>query len=533
MRKRMLSFALALALCLSLLPATALAAENDPPDWYFLFAIFKNVDADGKDKEGKAMHAKYAMTQEEIDFIRENARQFEEFMSEVGVMRAHVDVVEIDASVTELADYSGGSWLSAKAAAPLLKGRVDLDKYDHVFCVVSLNTPTTYLGLTGAAFENGTGHSCINLRNREYCQNTLRVTEKNFPPSLYVHEFLHFMDALSNKWGEDFDIHLIGDRFYAPSQDVWKTCYTDAIRNRVKGDKETGTGVPSVAWQYPPHVLRTMTELTIPTGVTGLGNRAFLNCAALRKVTISSTVADIGYGAFIYCTGLTEAVMLPGVARLDGWVFGRCTALTKVTIPASVTSIGECAFYNTALTDVYYGGTEAQWKAIQVGEHNEALTKANIHYSSTGTTAQPSGTAVAAPTNDRLTVDGKAAEPTVYKIDGSNYFKIRDVAALLNGTEKQFAVGYDNTTKSATATTGQGYNKQAGDLAGAAAGGSQTAAVSNDSIYVDGEKIDAQVYKIGGSNYFKLRDLGKALNFYVGWSKEQGMFIETDKPYSE
>ena len=69
--------------------------------------------------------------------------------------------------------------------------------------------------------------------------------------------------------------------------------------------------------------------------------------------------------------------------------------------------------------------------------------------------------------------------------------------------------------------------------AGAAAGGSQTAAVSNDSIYVDGEKIDAQVYKIGGSNYFKLRDLGKALNFYVGWSKEQGMFIETDKPYSE
>ena len=45
--------------------------------------------------------------------------------------------------------------------------------------------------------------------------------------------------------------------------------------------------------------------------------------------------------------------------------------------------------------------------------------------------------------------------------------------------------------------------------------------------------MDAQVYKIGGSNYFKLRDLGKALNFYVGWSREQGMFIDTSKPYSE
>ena len=130
-------------------------------------------------------------------------------------------------------------------------------------------------------------------------------------------------------------------------------------------------------------------------------------------------------------------------------------------------------------------------------------------------------------------MNGAAADPTVYKINGSNYFKIRDVAALLSGTEKQFAVGYDSAAKSATATTGQGYTKQDGDLAGAAAGGSQSAAPSNDSIYVDGVKIDAQVYKINGSNYFKLRDLGKALNFYVGWSKEQGMFIETDKPYTE
>ncbi len=126
-----------------------------------------------------------------------------------------------------------------------------------------------------------------------------------------------------------------------------------------------------------------------------------------------------------------------------------------------------------------------------------------------------------------------AADPTVYKIGDSNYFKIRDVAALLSGTEKQFAVGYDGSKNAVTATTGQGYDKQSGDLAGAATGGSQTADPSNDAIYVNGEKITAEVYKINGSNYFKLRDLGKALNFYVGWSAERGMYIETSKPYSE
>ena len=146
---------------------------------------------------------------------------------------------------------------------------------------------------------------------------------------------------------------------------------------------------------------------------------------------------------------------------------------------------------------------------------------------------QPAEPAAANPTNDKLEVNGNAADPTVYKINGSNYFKIRDVAALLNGTEKQFAVGYDGSKNAVTATTGQGYAKQPGDLAGAPAGGSQTAEPSNDAIYVNGEKITAEVYKIGGSNYFKLRDLGKALNFYVGWSADRGMYIETDKPYSE
>ena len=145
---------------------------------------------------------------------------------------------------------------------------------------------------------------------------------------------------------------------------------------------------------------------------------------------------------------------------------------------------------------------------------------------------QPAGT-TASPTNDKLEVNGNAADPTVYKIGDSNYFKIRDVAALLNGTEKQFAVGYDGSKNAVTATTGQGYDKQSGDLTGAPAGGSQTADPSNDAIYVNGEKIAVEVYKINGSNYFKLRDLGKALDFYVGWSADRGMYIETNKPYSE
>ena len=156
----------------------------------------------------------------------------------------------------------------------------------------------------------------------------------------------------------------------------------------------------------------------------------------------------------------------------------------------------------------------------------------SISYNNSTTPVQPEQPqqpveVVASPTNDKLEVNGNAADPTVYKIDDSNYFKIRDVAALLNGTERQFSVGYDGTKNAVTLTTGQGYDKQPGDLAGAAKGGDQTAIPSNDAIYVDGQKMNVKVYKINGSNYFKLRDLGKALDFRVGWSAERGMYIET------
>ena len=137
-------------------------------------------------------------------------------------------------------------------------------------------------------------------------------------------------------------------------------------------------------------------------------------------------------------------------------------------------------------------------------------------------------TAEAMPTNDTLKVNGEIKGATVYKIGDSNYFKIRDLAAVLNGTSKQFAVGYDAASSSVTATTGQPYELAGGELAGPAAA-NQTAAVSNDTILVNGSKAEnVTVYKIDGSNYFKLRDLGAALGFDVGWSAEEGMFINTE-----
>ena len=65
------------------------------------------------------------------------------------------------------------------------------------------------------------------------------------------------------------------------------------------------------------------------------------------------------------CTNLASVTIPASVTIIDNNVFYGCKSMTGVTIPAGVTDIWSCAFYAcTNLSDVYYGGTEEQWKAI-------------------------------------------------------------------------------------------------------------------------------------------------------------------------
>jgi len=139
----------------------------------------------------------------------------------------------------------------------------------------------------------------------------------------------------------------------------------------------------------------------------------------------------------------------------------------------------------------------------------------------------------AAPTDDPLTVDGAVQNPTVYKINDSNYFKLRDVAMLLNGSEKQFSVTYDPAADAVRVAAGQPYVPDGSELAGPASGGRE-AAPTDSAIYINGARADGlTVYQIDGSNYFKLRDLGRALDFYVGWDAAAGVIVSGSAGYQD
>lgn len=57
--------------------------------------------------------------------------------------------------------------------------------------------------------------------------------------------------------------------------------------------------------------------------------------------------------------------------------------LDSITIPEGVTTIGNYAFCAcTDLTNVYYTGSEEQWNTIEIGDENNELFAATIHYNS-------------------------------------------------------------------------------------------------------------------------------------------------------
>jgi len=132
-----------------------------------------------------------------------------------------------------------------------------------------------------------------------------------------------------------------------------------------------------------------------------------------------------------------------------------------------------------------------------------------------------------------ILVDGKPVEFQAYALkdangNDTNYIKLRDVAMVLNGTGAQFQVGWDG---SISLTTGQPYTANGSEMKTPFTGNrayEDASAVTK----VNGRTVPLSAILLkddsgNGYTYYKLRDLGDALGFTVGWSAERGIYIET------
>ena len=111
------------------------------------------------------------------------------------------------------------------------------------------------------------------------------------------------------------------------------------------------------------------------------------------------------------------------------------------------------------------------------------------------------------------------------------------MAALMNGTAGQYDVLWDAKTgiSCLSHTPYTHTNGTEGDIPFV---GDQPYQAYLVDTMVDGVAQPLTAFQIfdaenGGHTYYQLRDLGKAMGFNVGWSAGRGIFIETDKPYTD
>ena len=136
-------------------------------------------------------------------------------------------------------------------------------------------------------------------------------------------------------------------------------------------------------------------------------------------------------------------------------------------------------------------------------------------------------------TDSSVEVNGKVVAFEAYNIKDNNYFKLRDVAMAVKGSEKQFEVVWNEQAGAVEMLSNKAYTIVGGELA-QGDGANKTAETSTSKFYKDGGEVKVTAYLINGNNYIKLRDLGKLFDFEIEWDGENNrIVVDTKRSYTD
>ena len=122
-----------------------------------------------------------------------------------------------------------------------------------------------------------------------------------------------------------------------------------------------------------------ITNIIIPDNVSGIYDGAFQS-SELKSITLPNRMSEIGDSAFRYCMNLEKIVIPEGIETLDYELFEGCYSLRSIYIPKSVKTIEKRAIhYSCGVKDIFYSGTENEWKSIQIKDEN-SLNTVTIHF---------------------------------------------------------------------------------------------------------------------------------------------------------
>ena len=112
------------------------------------------------------------------------------------------------------------------------------------------------------------------------------------------------------------------------------------------------TGLKSIA-TYDFYSCKNLRTIVLPPQITTIGSSAFFGCLNLQEIVIPDNVQTISEYAFNGCNGLRSVTFPEGLKTISEYAFSSCYSLQELHVPASVTSIALSAFWScSSLTTV-------------------------------------------------------------------------------------------------------------------------------------------------------------------------------------
>lgn len=131
----------------------------------------------------------------------------------------------------------------------------------------------------------------------------------------------------------------------------------------------TSVEAPGVLFSMGTGVFRGCKHLTSASGGY-IQNSMFMDCTALRSVTIGSDVDEIYGSAFSGCRALQEVEFPSGLSSIDEYAFHNCSGLWSVELPTGLVDLS-AAFHNcTGLTSVFLPGSLEDTSGVMSGNES-------------------------------------------------------------------------------------------------------------------------------------------------------------------
>lgn len=109
----------------------------------------------------------------------------------------------------------------------------------------------------------------------------------------------------------------------------------------------------TVIKSYAFHMLSSLRAISIPNSVITIEKDAFLQCTKLEKLTLGNSLKTIGDSAFLEASSLKELTIPNSVTTIEAGAFAN-SGLVSLTLPASLTAIGNLAFFSIIIFNYTY-----------------------------------------------------------------------------------------------------------------------------------------------------------------------------------